>query len=338
VRTRWEGIECMSYSALIYAFEAENIAVTGAGVLDGQADERHWWPWKGQARYGWKPDMPSQKPARDRLLATPADVAVERRVFGESDYLRPQFIQTYRSNDVSIEGVTIRNAPMWVIHPVLGDNIAVRDVKVISHGPNNDGCDPDSCTDVLIKDCDFDTGDDCIAIKSGRNQDGRRVGAACRNVVIQGCRMKDGHGGVSIGSEVSGDVRNIFAEDCRMDSPHLERALRIKTNAARGGVVENVHLRRIQVGEVSDAAIVVDFHYEEGEAGPYKPVVRNLSVQDLACRRARRALDLRGFKTSPICDVHLERCRFESVREADVVENVQNLTRSDVTVNGRAMS
>jgi polygalacturonase len=339
VRTRWEGIECLGYSALIYAFESENVAVTGEGVLDGQADERHWWPWKGQSRYGWKEGEPNQQKARDRLNKLGEQGApLAQRLFAEESYLRPQFIETYRCNDVSIEGVTVRNSPMWVIHPVLGDNIAVIRVKVTSHGPNNDGCDPDSCSDVLIKDCYFDTGDDCIAIKSGRNEDGRRVAAACRNVVIEGCQMKDGHGGVVIGSEVSGGVRNVFAANCQMDSPHLERVLRIKTNATRGGVIENVYLRNIQVGQVADAAIVVDFHYEEGEKGTHMPVVRNIDVRDLVCRSAKRALDLRGFPTVPIRDVHLERCRFENVRESDLVENVSNLTRTDVTVNGRTVS
>ncbi|HEU0301877.1 MAG TPA: glycosyl hydrolase family 28 protein, partial [Longimicrobium sp.] len=167
VFTRWEGMELMGYSPLIYAFEQENVAVTGQGTLDGQADETHWWPWKG----AWKQhpewvDNPNQLPARARLLAmVEAGTPVAERVFTGGSYLRPQFIQPYRCRNVLVEGVTIVNSPMWEINPVLCTNVTVRGVQVVTHGPNNDGCNPESCRDVLIERCLFDTGDDCIAIK-----------------------------------------------------------------------------------------------------------------------------------------------------------------------------
>jgi len=193
VFTRWEGTECMNYSPLIYAFEATNIAVTGAGVLDGQADQQHWWPWKGNARSGWKQGEPSGEDDRKRLMEMgQKGVPVSERVFGEGHYLRPPFVQPYRSKNVLIEGITIRNSPFWELHPVLSTNVTVRNVKISSLGPNNDGCDPESCTDVLIEGCEFNTGDDCIAIKSGRNNDGRRVGTPCANLIIRDCTMKDG--------------------------------------------------------------------------------------------------------------------------------------------------
>src|ERR1043165_685779 len=135
-------------------------------------------------------------------------VPVAQRVFGEGDYLRPNFIQTYRCKNVLIEDVSIVRSPMWEIHPALSSNVTVRGVNVSSHGPNNDGCDPESSRDVLIENCVFDTGDDCIAIKSGRNNDGRRVNVPSENLIIRNCVMKDGHGGVTIGSEAPGGVRN----------------------------------------------------------------------------------------------------------------------------------
>jgi polygalacturonase len=168
----------------------------------------------------------------------------------------------------------------------------VRNVKIASLGPNNDGCDPESCTDVLIQGCEFVTGDDCIAIKSGRNRDGRRVAVPSQNIIIRDCVMKDGHGGVAIGSEISGDARNIFAESCRMDSPNLERVLRLKTNSVRGGVIEHVYMRNTQAGLVKGAAVDIDFNYEEGDAGPYKPVVRDIEVRDLTCRKSQYAWTL----------------------------------------------
>ncbi len=179
VLTRWEGTELMNYSPFIYAFEAENIAITGTGTLDGQADANNWWNWRGE---GGK----KQAAARDRLMDLGArGVPVRERVFGEGHWLRPNFIQPYRCRNVLIEGVTIVNSPMWEIHPVLCQNVTVRNVTIRSHGPNNDGCDPESCRDVLIEGCTFDTGDDCIALKSGRNDDGRRVNVPIENVIVR---------------------------------------------------------------------------------------------------------------------------------------------------------
>lgn len=335
VFTRWEGMELMNYSPLIYAFEQENVAVTGSGTLDGNANEQYWWPWKGREEYGWRQGEPEQSAARDRLQAMVEEgVPVEERRFGEGDYLRPSFIQPYRCENVLVEGVTIVNSPMWEIHPVLSTNVTVRGVHVDTHGPNNDGCNPESCRDVLIEDCYFDTGDDCIALKSGRNNDGRRLATPVENVVIRNCTMKDGHGGVVIGSEISGGARNIFARDCEMSSPNLDRALRIKTNSVRGGIVEHIYMREIAVGQVADAAIRINFMYEEGDAGPYDPIVRHVEVRNLTCDRSERALYLRGYADSPITDVHLIDCRFQNVEEESTIEHVQDLVLENVFING----
>jgi polygalacturonase/lysophospholipase L1-like esterase len=335
VFTRWEGVELMNYSPFIYAFEQRNIAITGAGTLDGQADCEHWWPWKGRTNCGWKAGDPKQDAARDRLFEMgERNVPVSERRFGEGHFLRPQFIQPYRCQNVLIEGVTIVNSPMWEIHPVLCRNVTVRGVRIVSHGPNNDGCDPESCTDVLIENCYFDTGDDCIAIKSGRNGDGRRVNAPCENLVIRNCEMKDGHGGVTIGSEISGGVRNVFAENCRMDSPHLERALRLKTNAVRGGTLENIHMRNVRIGQVSDAIVSIDFNYEEGAAGDFMPTVRNVSVRDVTSAKSNYALYLRGFERAPISNIRLENCTFASVARASVYEYAHDVASSNMRING----
>jgi polygalacturonase len=336
VFSRWEGMELMNYSPFIYAFEQQNVAVTGAGTLDGQSDRTHWWPWKGNAEGGWQKGQPNQAKARDALTEmVERGVPVSQRVFGEGHYLRPQFIQPYRCKNVLIEGVTIINSPMWEIHPVLCTNVTVQGVKIKSHGPNNDGCDPESCTDVLIKDCTFDTGDDCIAVKSGRNADGRRINVPCENIVIQGCEMKDGHGGVTIGSEISGGVRYLFAENCRMDSPNLDRALRFKNNAARGGVLEHIYMRDVQVGHVADAVVSVDFYYEEGEKGRFTPVVRNVGVRNVRSGKSKYALYLRGFKNAPIAGIHIEDSTFDNVAKPNVVEHVETITLKDVRINGR---
>jgi polygalacturonase len=334
VFTRFEGMELMNYSPFIYAFEQENIAITGEGTLDGQGDESHWWNWKGSARNGQ--GSPNQTRARNALMEMmQKGVPARERIFGEGHYLRPQFIQPYRCKNILIEGVTIRNSPMWEIHPVLCANVTVRRVTINSLGPNNDGCDPESCQDVLIKDCSFNTGDDCIAIKSGRNEDGRRINVPSKNIIIQNCEMKDGHGGVTVGSEISGGVSDVFVERCRMDSPRLDRALRFKNNAARGGVLERVYMRDTEIGQVADAVVSVDFYYEEGEKGKFTPVVRNVGVRNVNSRRSNYALYLKGFKTAPIADILIENCRFDNVQKPNVVENVRDLKMHNVRISGR---
>lgn len=345
VFTRWEGIELMNFSPFIYAFEEENIAVTGEGTIDGNADCEHWWPWKGRTKCGWKEGQPNQAADRARLFEMAEKrTAVSERVFGEGHYLRPQFIQPYRCKNVLLEGVTLKNSPMWQVHPVLCSNVTVRKMTITGadlnreSGPNTDGCDPESCTNVLIQDCSFNTGDDCIAIKAGRNEDGRRVNARSENIVIQGCHMKDGHGGVTIGSEISGGVRNVFAENCRMDSPRLDNAVRIKNNAMRGGLLENIHVRNIEVGEVGQATLSIDFFYEEGEAGKFTPIVRNVDIRNLTTKKAQYALYLRGFKNAPIDDVRLIDCNLQGVEKPNVVENVTGLEMSNVHINGKLVN
>ncbi len=333
VFTRWEGVELMNYSPFIYAFEQENIAVTGPGTLDGNADETHWWPWKG--RDPKSTDAPNQLAARARLIEMAGKgVPVAGRVFGAGSYLRPNFVQPYRCKNVLIEGVTIINSPMWELHPVLCSNVTIRHVTINSHGPNNDGCDPESCRDVLIEGCTFDTGDDCIALKSGRNDDGRRVNVPIENVIIRDCTMKDGHGGVVVGSEISGGARNIFAEKCRMDSPQLDRALRIKTNSVRGGVTEHVYMRDVTIGQVAEAVVTINFFYEEGDAGAFPPVVRDVEVRNVTSRKSQYALLLRGYAHDPVTDVRIVDCTFDQIEKPDLLEGVKDVVYVNTKTNG----
>ncbi|NUN70648.1 MAG: glycoside hydrolase family 28 protein [Bacteroidetes bacterium] len=339
VLTRWEGMEVMNYSPLIYAYGDSNIAVTGEGVLDGQGSTIHWWPWKGNKEDGWKEGMPRQKEARARLMEmVEQGVPAAERIFGDGSYLRPSFFQPYHCRNVAIVGVTLRDSPMWFINPVLCTGVLVERVTVIGLGPNNDGCNPESSKDVVIRDCLFDTGDDCIAIKSGRNADGRRINVPSENIVVTGCTMKEGHGGVVLGSELSGGIRNVFVQDCIMSSPHLDRALRFKTNSVRGGVIENFYARRITVGEVREAVILVDYHYEEGDAGRFDPVMRTIVISDLTATKGRHALFVRGYARAPITGLVLTNCTFDGMEQPDVIEHVQGLRFENVRRNGRLLS
>jgi unsaturated rhamnogalacturonyl hydrolase len=210
---------------------------------------------------------------------------------------------------------------MWEINPVLCTNVIVRGVDIVSHGANNDGCDPESCRDVLIEKCLFDTGDDCIAIKSGRNDDGRRIGVPSVNLVIRDCTMRDGHGGVTIGSEISGSCSNVFAENCEMSSPHLNCALRLKSNAVRGGVLQSIFMRNVNVGEVADSVLQIDFLYEEGTNGTYKPVARNVAMENITVAHTPRVLNVRGFPGAEISNVRINDSTFKQVAKPDVVQD-----------------
>jgi len=289
----------MNYSPFIYAFEQENITITGKGTIDGNRDCEHWWPWKGRTHCGWKPGDVNQEKDRNQLFdMAERGLPVSERIFGEGHYLRPQFIQPYRCKNVLIEDVTLFNSPMWQVHPVLCNNVTVRGLSISSFGPNTDGCDPESCTDVLVENCFF-------------------------------------NGGVTVGSEISGGVRKVFAENCKMDSPHLDIAIRVKNNAMRGGLIEKIFARDIDIGEVATAAFSVDFFYEEGEAGKFAPVAHNLEVRNLKTRKAQYALYLRGFDRAPIDGVRVVDCEFNGVSKPDVIENVTGLALHDVKENGR---
>jgi len=322
VRVRWEGVECMNYSPLIFALEQENIAVTGNGTLDGGASWENWWAWKEPSRA----DANLQNEMADR------NIPVEQRIFGEGHLLRPNFFQPTQCQNVLIEGVTIVRSPMWEVNPVLCQNVIVRGVKINCHGPNNDGCDPDSCRDVLIEDCVFDCGDDCIAIKSGRNDDGRRVGVPIENVIIRNCVMKDGHGGVSIGSEISGGCRNVFIENCHMDSANLSRAIRFKSNAKRGGIIENTFMRNVTIGQVGEAVVTIDFMYEEGPNGQFNPAVRNFVMENVNSASAPRIFFIQGYAGAVIDEIRLTNCSFTGMSASEVIQHAGRIVMENVTI------
>jgi polygalacturonase len=309
VFTRFEGTELYNYSPFIFALGQKNVAVTGEGTLDGQADDSNWLAWKNTK-------------SRATLVKMATDgVPVEQRQFGEGFNLRPDFIEFNRCENVLIEGVHIRRSPMWELHPLLCTNVTVRGVDIFSHGVNNDGCDPESCRDALIEKCLFDTGDDCIAIKSGRNADGRRVNVPAENIIIRDCTMRDGHGGVTIGSEISGSCSNVFVENCEMSSSNLVCVLRLKSNAVRGGVLQNIFMRNVNVGLVKDSVLQIDFLYEEGAKGDFKPVARNVVMENITVAQTPRVLNVRGFPAADISGVRIYNSTFKQIAKEDTVQD-----------------
>ena len=335
VYTRWGGIECYNYSPFIYAFGQENIGLTGGGTIDGQASNEYWWPWSGEFEYGWKPGEPDE--TQDSALLTlmgAADTPVKKRIFGPGHYLPPSFVQPYRSKNVAIQDIRVINSPFWQLHPVLCSNITVRNVHVDSLGVNNDGCDPESCNDVLIDNCNFNTGDDCISPKSGTDADGRRVNVPCQNVVIQNCRFENGHGALCMGSSMSGGIRNVFARNLTMTNPNLLDCLRLKTNSDRGGYIEDIYVRDATVKGVLDAGLNINFFYGGGEGGGFNPTVKNIFMRNVHFAEAERAWSMHAYPDDKIGLVAVVDCTFDKVNHPPETIDVADLTLVDVVVHG----
>lgn len=322
VFTRFGGIELMNYSPFVYAYKQKNIAITGKGILNGQANDSTWWNWNG-----WGAGTKLQTKASNQLhkMAQKNIPVVERR-FGDKHFLRPNFIQPYECKNVLIEGITLINSPAWILHPVLCENVLIKDVIINSIGPNNDGLDPESCNGVYIKGCTFRTGDDCIAIKSGKDYDGRRLNIPCKNIVIRDCNFEDGHGGICIGSEISGGVTNVFAENCTMNSPKLDRGIRIKSNSDRGGTIENIYIKNISIGEVRGAVIDIDmYYYDKEQTGRYLTKIKNIELEGINSLKSKYAIKILGSDSLPVENIKIKNCIFLSVQKENYIQGVKNL-------------
>lgn len=339
VRTRWEGMDCYNYQPMIYAYEQTNIAITGKGTIDGGAINENWWKMCGKDTYGYVDGIVSQRIGRPLLQEWNENgVPVEQRQMGDGYGMRPQLVNPVMCKNVLIEGVTLLRSAFWVIHPLLCENVTVKDVHIQNDGPNGDGCDPESCKNVLIEGCYFDTGDDCIAIKSGRNRDGREQNIPTENVIVRNCQMKNGHGGIVVGSEISGGFNNLFVENCVMDSPELERVVRIKTNACRGGVIENIFARNIEVGQCKEAVLKINLVYEKKEKcdRSYPPVVQNVYLDNITCKESKYGVMIEGFQD--ICNIRnieVKNCHFDGVKKGNSIKGLtKNVRFANLYING----
>ena len=347
VPTRWEGVDCWNLQPCIYAYKQKDVAITGKGTIDGGGSKETWWPWVSNKRFGYKEGMKVHQwnGARQRLLKAAEDgVDMDQRRFGPEDGLRPQLISPTLCDGVLIEDVTLLRSPFWVIHPLLCTDVTVRGVHINNDGPNGDGCDPESCDRVLIENCFFNTGDDCIAIKSGRNNDGREggqgryAGRPSKNIIIRNCEMQNGHGGVVIGSEISGGCQNVFAENCRMDSPNLDRVLRIKTNSCRGGVIENINMRNVTVGQCKEAVLKINTDYEPKEVccRGFNPTVRNVWMENVTCQKSKYGVMVVGMPDAcQVYDVDVKNCSFNGVAAGNhMTGQYRDIRFDNLLVNG----
>lgn len=339
VRTRWQSVEVYNYSSLIRAEGQTDIAITGSGVLDGAGDNEHWWYLIGSGQYGWHKGLPNQRAdwaALERM--NNEQVPLEQRVFGAGHYLRPSFIQPFRCTNVLIEGVTVRNSPMWTIHPLECRNVTVQDVSVYNLGPNGDGCNPESCTDVMIRGCTFATHDDCIAVKSGRDADGRRLGLPSRGIVIEDCTFLSGGAAVAIGSEMSGGVEDVWVRRLRMpadpaaDEAFLQWVLCVKSTSTRGGYVRNIDVRGVDCAAWTYRPLEITFSYQGGGNQSLFPQVRGIRFDGVRVARAERAYRIVGAEVMPIRSVAVTNSRFGLVEAEAVVQYADDVTIRNVWI------
>ena len=327
VQSRWEGTRVYTHGPLIYANGKKNISLTGRGRINGQGV--NWW-WRntedparihitGPAKEAWK----------NLFARIEAGEAVTRQDFElPAKFLRPSLVVFYECENVLVEGVTLFNSPMWMLHPIFCENVLISGVSFVSHGPNGDGIDIDSCSNVRVSDCYFDTEDDCIVIKSGRNVDGRRVGRPSEFITVTNCVMYRGHGAVVIGSEMSGGVRDVSASNIVCFG--TDRGIRLKTARGRGGVVENLRFDNWVIHDSPSEAIQISSNYVDLPEEPFSertPIMRNISISNITVNGAKTVINIGGLEEQPI-----EGLRFTDIRGRGTAGFVCNLAR-DIEVH-----
>ncbi|WP_373232965.1 glycoside hydrolase family 28 protein [Cohnella sp.] len=348
--TRWSGYECYGYHPLLYGRNLERISIKGEGVIDGQGQA--WWDAYGQLKQ--KESSTPKSPYREQLMQLNESLYSSiDSTFAEweTQLLRPPLLQLMDCKGVTLEGVTLQNSPFWNTHLVYCDEVKVSRVtfRNPSDTPNGDGLDVDSCTNVSISDCQFDVGDDCLCLKSGINEDGRRVGRPTENVVVTNCIMRRGHGGIVLGSEMSGDIRRIVVSNCIFLG--TDRGFRVKTNRARGGVIEDVMISHIYMEDVLCPIAVNSFYrYGVSSTDPLMttpepipvtectPVVRRLTISDITVRNARAAAAfVYGLPEQPIEDVTIRNVTIEMTSDVEELGGEPDMVKEKLVMAGDGM-
>ncbi len=321
VLTRYEGIECMNHSPMVYAYRERNIAVTGSGTLDA-GDTAAW-------------NKGSDRAYLESLIAAGVTDPAQRVVPGSGHSMRSTFVEPYGCERVLIQGITLKNPMFWQLHPTLCRDVTIEGVSTdpsTAHS-NTDGCDPESCDHVVIANCDLGAHDDNIAIKSGRDADGRRVNVPTQNVVVYGCTMNGNWGAITCGSELTGGIRNVYAYRCQVVGA-TKFALYVKSNTLRGGFAQNINLDSFS-GTFDRAVAFVTMTYNN-QTGTYPPAFGPFSITRSTCTSAPVVLDVSGLPDDPVHGFRLRDCAFDGVANpTNRVANVTGLTLTNVTVNGR---
>ena len=315
VESRYEGVDVTSFSPLFYAYKAENISIIGRGLINGHG--KKWWDFVE----GYKKDQPRSKwqymfDSVNKNILLPDDPAQMKRGF-----LRPPFIQPLYCKNVLIQGITIINSPFWTVTPEFCENVTIDGVTINNpHSPNTDGINPSSCKYVHISNCHISVGDDCITIKSGKDIPGRTKAMPAENYTITNCTMLSGHGGVVIGSEMSGDVRKITISNCVFDG--TDRGIRIKTARGRGGIVEEIRVDNIIMKNIKDQAIVLDMQYAKTQPEPVSertPRFRNIHFSNVTAQ-TNQAIYINGIAEMPVEDITFNDMQFDAKTGATIKE------------------
>lgn len=322
VLTRWEGTEMYGHSPMIYAYHATNIAITGKGTIDAQA---------GLEFATWGPKEAND---RDRLREMGDKLTpVQERIFGEGTILRPSFVQFYGCSRILVEDVTLKDTPFWTIHPVFCDNVIVRGVTIDSHFPNNDGCDPESTSNVLIENCTFRTGDDAVAIKAGRDTDGRATGRPSENIVVRNCSFFSECNGLCIGSEMSGGASNVYMENVEIGT--VKNAIYFKSNKDRGGYIRNVVVNNIKVERAKGAILRFETNYFGYRGGNYQTIYEDFRITNVVAKEADNyAVFMEGNDDQKINDIVIENFTVEKARQACHLLNTADVRFVNTLING----
>lgn len=314
VEVSWEGLECMNYSPLVYAYQCEDIAITGNGTLS--PDMATWKLWFK------RPQPHMQALAKLYNWGTFFHPVQDRNMTTGDDHLRPHLIHFNQCKNVLLENFKIRQSPFWTIHIYRCVGGVARGLDVYAHGHNNDGIDLEMTRNFLVENCTFDQGDDGVVIKSGRNHDAWRIGQPTENVVVRNCHVRNAHGLLVIGSEISGGIRNVYMHDCDVDGRVLS-LFYLKTNRRRGAFLENITMERVKANDMQRAfAIDTDVLYQWKDLVPtYKDTVtaiRHITMRDVECRTADGVVQINGDKDLPVQDVLIEGLRVDTVRKYTV--------------------
>ncbi|MHC4199009.1 MAG: glycoside hydrolase family 28 protein [Planctomycetota bacterium] len=316
VRVRWEGVECYNYSPLIYAYRKTNVAITGPGTIDGQA-KSSWVRWNSKQKPGTEGTGALRKMGHDLVPVG------ERKVS-----FKPTMIEPFECENVLVEDVRLIDYPFWCVHPTFCTNVTIRNLTVDSHNSNNDGVNPDSCTDVLIENCHLDQSDDSLAIKAGRDQDAWRAGRPCQNIIIRDMKVWDG---IAIGSEMSGGVRNVFVENCTLQGSTM---LYCKSNLDRGGFIENIYVRNIKA-EKSGHVLRFRNNYHGYRGGNYPTRFRSFHIENIEIKEAgKAAISITGVEGAPIKDVFLKDVTIGKAPVATELRYVDNIVFTNVSIGG----
>lgn len=339
VEMRYEGVVMKSFSPLFYATGEENITIKGRGTIDGQG--KKWWLEFFRVlvdlREHGKRDLNKYQTMWDnendveelyRLTNSDYTGTLDRRFF------RPPLFQTLRCNNIRIEGVTIINSPFWTINPEFCENVTITGVTINNpDSPNTDGINPSSCKNVHISDCHITVGDDCITLKSGRDEQARNIAVPCENITITNCTMLAGHGGVVIGSEVSGDVRKVTISNCVFDG--TDRGIRLKSTRGRGGIVEEIRVSNIVMKNIQKEAIILNLRYSSMDPEPVTertPIFRNIHISGLTGSDVNRAIEIVGLEEMSVSDITLSDINIEA-KEGVKIEYGKNILMRDVRID-----